>query len=54
MEKLLTTEEIAKLLHITQRSVTRFLKHENLGLKIGRRVFVKESDFNDYLEKKRI
>lgn len=54
MEKLLTSEEIAKILHITKESVTRFLKREKLGHKVGRRVYVKESDLNEYLEKKRL
>ena len=54
MEKLLTSEEIAEMLHITPRSVTRFLKREKLGHKVGRRIYVKESELNEYLEKKRL
>ncbi len=54
MEKLLTSEEIAEILQITKESVRRFLNREKLGHKVGRRIYVKESELNEYLEKKRL
>ena len=51
MEKLLTTKDLSKILKMTPISVSRLLKRENLGTKIGKRIFVKESDFEIFLEK---
>jgi ribosomal protein L4 len=54
VEKLYTTEEIAKLLHMTNvRSVTAFLKREGIGRKIGRRVFVKASELEKLFSRNR-
>jgi len=54
MEKLLTTEDIGKVLKISPRSVTLLLHREKLGHKIGRRLFVTEKEFNLFLEKTRL
>lgn len=54
MEKLLTTEEIADILGFKEPEyAARLLKRERLGYKIGKRVFVKESEFEAFLERKR-
>ena len=47
MEKLITTEELAKVLKITPRSVTRMLRIKKMGHKIGRRVFITEQEFSE-------
>ena len=53
MNNFLTTNQIARLLGITTFSATRLIRREQLGIKLGRRVYVKEQDWLDYVESKR-
>lgn len=53
MEKLLTLEEIAKNLHMEVDSARKLVKREKLGMRIGKRVFVQESDWKKFIERKK-
>ena len=53
MEKLLTTEDIGRILGIKPLSASRLLHREGLGRKVGKRVYVTEKEFYDFLERKK-
>jgi len=53
MEKLLTTEDIGRILGIKPVSASRLLNREGLGRKVGRRVYVTEKEFNEFLERRK-
>jgi len=54
MGKMLTTTEIAKILRMNSRSVTRLMNREKIGIKVGKRLLVDEDEFKVFLENKRI
>lgn len=54
MKKMLTTKEIAQILRMNYRSVSRLLNREKLGHKVGHRLLVDEGEFNAFLEKSRL
>jgi len=53
MEKLLTTEDIGHILGIKPVSASRLLNRERIGRKVGRRVYVTEKEFYDFLERRK-
>ena len=50
MDKLLTTEDIGRILGIKSDSASRLLNREGIGRKVGRRVYVTEKEFYEFLE----
>lgn len=53
MEKLFTSEELAEVLKINKQTVLRFIRENKIkAVKIGREYRVKESDYNNYINKK--
>ena len=52
MEKLLDTKEIAEMLRMTPEAASRLMRRENIGRKIGKRWFVSESEWQEYIKAK--
>lgn len=52
MEKLLTVDEVASILRVSEQMVRWYLKNEELkGLKLKREWRIKESDLNEFIER---
>ena len=53
MEKLLTVEDVASILQVTEETVKRFLRKEEMkGHKIGRLWRVKEEDLESFIKRR--
>jgi len=53
MDKLLTTEDIGRILGIKPVSASRLLNREGIGRKVGRRVYVTEKEFYELMDKRK-
>ena len=49
MIKLLTTEQVAEIIHLTPAYTSRLIRRLGIGVKIGKRWLVKESDLERLL-----
>lgn len=54
-ERFLTPEDIAKRLHLKPYTIKKYLRSGEIrGIKIGNRWRIKESDFQEYIDSRKI
>jgi len=53
-DKMLTVRDLMEILGLKKNAVINLLHREKLGMKIGKKLYIPESEFKEFVEKSRL